>query len=185
MECWREVKGFEGLYFVSDYGRVRSQKKILSPKKEKNGYLRVTLYKTRKAKTVSVHRLVAEAFLGPCSGNMQINHKDGCKVNNHVSNLEYCTCSENIKHAYDAGLKERCREHGREMAMKNMGKLTAYRDRVKRPVISIDLRTNERIEHESVNMAARNTNTDPANVSRVLNGTYRQTRGYLFKYKED
>lgn len=188
-EVWRQIKGYEGAYEISSLGRVKSLKSdkplIMKPKVESNGYLRISLYNNKKGHSVSVHKLVAEAFLGRRPDGMQVNHIDGDKTNNKVDNLEYCTCSENIKHAYDAGLKEKCREHGSSMFKMNEGKLKAYRNRISKAVVSICEATGEEREHKSVNAAARETLSDIANVSRVLKGDYRQTNGYRFKYKEE
>lgn len=188
-EVWRQIKGCEGAYEISSFGRVKSLKSgkplIMKPKVESNGYLRISLYNNKKGRSVLVHKLVAEAFLGQRPDGMQVNHIDGDKTNNKVDNLEYCTCSENIKHAYNTGLKEKCREHGSSMFRMNEGKLKAYRNRISRAVVSICEATGEEREHESVNAAARETLSDVANVSRVLKGDYRQTNGYRFKYKEE
>ena len=98
------------MYQVSSIGRVRNKKTrlIRTPTKGENpGYYQVDLYKSdgkRHGYTKSIHRLVAEAFLGKRE-NMQVNHIDGNKLNNKIDNLEWVTCSENIQHAYDTGLK--------------------------------------------------------------------------------
>ena len=108
---WRSVKGYEGLYEASTDGEVRSiarrttkggiLKLYVSPH---NGYAYVTLSKNNKRKTKRVHRLIATAFWGD-RPEKQINHKNGDKTDNRLSNLEYCTQSENMKHAYDTGLE--------------------------------------------------------------------------------
>jgi hypothetical protein len=105
-EVWRPVKGFEGLYEVSDYGNVRSVlrgnklKSISIHPKTGYGMLILTAGINRYS-----HRLVAESFLPkPNFLNAQVNHKDGNKINNHVSNLEWVTASENIKHGFKTGL---------------------------------------------------------------------------------
>ena len=108
-EEWKPIDGFEGLYEISSYGRVKSFKvyqsgKILKPSPDLNGYLRLSLAKEGKNKYVNVHRLVAEAFLPRISGKTCVNHIDGNKANNRLDNLEWCTYSENIKHAIRTGL---------------------------------------------------------------------------------
>lgn len=108
-EEWRAVIGHEGLYEVSDRGRVRSliSFRIMALKTNKSsGYLDVGLHKDKKRKTRRVHQLVAAAFLGPRPDGLVINHKDGSKKNNHVCNLEYCTYSHNAKHAFATGLSK-------------------------------------------------------------------------------
>jgi hypothetical protein len=98
----RPIPGHEN-YLVSDTGRVFKWPKEINPKKDKDGYLQLALWNRGKPTHFKVHRLVALAFLGP--NTLQVNHKDGDKTNNHVFNLEYVTVSENISHAYRTGLK--------------------------------------------------------------------------------
>ena len=93
-EIWCPIKGYEGLYEVSDYGRVKSLKfgkeRILKPRRDKDGYLFVTLYKNGDHKTCKVHRLVAQTFIPNPDNLPQVNHKDEDKENNSVQNLEWC-----------------------------------------------------------------------------------------------
>lgn len=104
-EIWLPIAGYTGLYEVSSLGRVRSldyrhdgRVQVLKPITHANGYLQVTLYKDGKCKKCTVHRLVAEAFLPNVEGLSQVNHKDECKTNNAVSNLEWCTASYNLQY---------------------------------------------------------------------------------------
>lgn len=109
-ENWLPVKGFPH-YKVSDKGNVKSffrnkiTGRVLSPKKSRCGYLLVGLYSKKRRQTVPIHRLVASAFLTPDPGKNQVNHIDGNKENNELSNLEWCTPGENQRHAFDNGLK--------------------------------------------------------------------------------
>lgn len=125
MEEWRDVEGFNGLYQVSNYGRVRSldrvvkrkgyvlQKgKVLSPAKSSTGYMVVQLTGiNHKRVNVSVHRLVAKAFCKQEDGANEVNHKNGKKDDNRAENLEWCTHRQNVKHRYDVlGQKADCRK---------------------------------------------------------------------------
>lgn len=120
-EEWRPVKGYEGLYDVSTIGRVkrlariaprettgdmRVSEKMLALPKTPKGYLRVSLMNGGVAKNHLVHRLVALSFLDNVDDKPEVNHIDGCKFNNVVTNLEWATAAENQQHAYDTGLKE-------------------------------------------------------------------------------
>ena len=94
-EQWRDIDGYDGMYQVSDLGRVRSKYsgewKVLYGSKDSSGYLQVGLYKGKKAKLFSVHRLVAQAFIpNDDDSKTVINHKNEIKTDNRVSNLEWC-----------------------------------------------------------------------------------------------
>ena len=94
----KDIKGFEGLYQITDEGQVYSlySKKYLKPRKDKDGYLQVNLYKDKKQYTKKIHRLVAEAFLDNSDNKKEVNHIDCQRDNNCVSNLEWVTRRENI-----------------------------------------------------------------------------------------
>lgn len=90
METWKDVPDYEGIYQVSNLGNVRSRNKTLTPGIATNGYPLVTLSKNGKTKSFTVHKLVALAFI-PNPNNLKcINHKDECRTNNRVDNLEWC-----------------------------------------------------------------------------------------------
>jgi len=109
-EQWEDIPNYEGFYQVSDHGRVVRIKpatgtkpgKILRLQTERDGYERIFLYhgSAKSRKRFFVHRLVLLAFVGPLPPNCDVNHIDGNKINNHLSNLEYVTRSKNILHAY-------------------------------------------------------------------------------------
>jgi len=103
---WKPVKGFEADYAVHFRGVIKNivTGVFLKPGRAKAGYLTVSLYKDKKGNTKTLHRLVAEAFVsgtGEC-----VNHIDGNKQNNHFSNLEFVSFSENNSHAIRTGLKK-------------------------------------------------------------------------------
>lgn len=95
-------------YSVDEYGNVFSHKrnKWLDGNINHDGYRRYNLHVDNLSKKVFAHVLVAEAFIGPKPNRCEVNHKDGNKLNNHCSNLEYVTGKENVKHAYANGLRE-------------------------------------------------------------------------------
>ena len=111
-EIWKDIENYNGLYQVSNHGRVKSlerkvpnqnriySERILKPEKPKCGYLYCALCKDGFARHIRVHRLVAFAFIPNPYNKPQVNHKDGNKQNNSADNLEWCTNSENVSHSY-------------------------------------------------------------------------------------
>lgn len=98
-ERWTVIDGYEK-YEVSNFGRVRNEKKAILKPVKSNGYLAVNLYNDLGIRQVKVHRLVGMAYLPRNQSQTQINHIDGNKHNNKLSNLEWCTASENSMHAH-------------------------------------------------------------------------------------
>jgi hypothetical protein len=125
---WKDIKGYEGAYQISDTGEVKSlpkswrtcenlvairKEKLLSKqltRKDDKGYYTVRLYKGNTWKTHKIHRLVAEAFISNPDSKPCVNHKDGNKLNNYCTNLEWTTIKENVNHAWDTGL---CKVHSK------------------------------------------------------------------------
>lgn len=117
-ELWKDVKGYEGLYQISDLGRVKAlakrrnsgsgfyiqKERIMAQQLKDKRYYGICLLKDGKYKNFLVHRLVAEAFLDNPNGYDQVNHKDCNKLNNEVRNLEWCNQEMNLQHALEHGL---------------------------------------------------------------------------------
>ena len=149
MEVWKDIKGYEGLYQVSNLGRVRSLPRIIETessnqyktfhnvqekkgkilKQKESDYKSVALYKDKKSKYYMVHRLVAQAFISNPNGYLYVNHKDEDKYNNCVENLEWCTQSYNINYG-DRNKKvsialsgrEKTKEHCLNISLSKTGK---------------------------------------------------------------
>ena len=116
-EIWKDIEGYEGLYQVSNLGKIKSiqylnrvnnksypRNKILKIIINEKGYLKVDLYKLKKKKRFRIHRLVAQAFIPNPNNFPEINHINGNKQDNSINNLEWCTHSYNMKEAYKLGL---------------------------------------------------------------------------------
>lgn len=114
MEVWKDIEGFEGIYQISNLGRVKvldrevphwrggvsiRKSRIINPYKTNAGYMIVSLTKECKESRFLVHRLVAKSFLSNRNKKAQVNHINGIKTDNSVGNLEWCSRSENIRHA--------------------------------------------------------------------------------------
>ena len=170
MEIWKDVKGYEGLYQVSNKGNVKALARIVKsrwgtdkPLKEKPvceivdslGYSRLSLSKDGKVKTHKIHRLVAEAFL---IGSGHINHKDGNKQNNCVENLEFCTIKQNNNHAFENGLRP-----------------TQY----KRTIVCNE--TGESFRGQAA--LARSLGISPVMVSSYMKGNFKKLKDKTFKYE--
>ena len=119
-EVWKYIDGYEGYYQVSNLGNIKSVDRVIKYKSDgqrlykginfkqeitKDGYRRVVLMKEGVKQRYMIHRLVAQAFIENIENKPYINHIDGDKGNNVVSNLEWCTNSENVLHADSIGLR--------------------------------------------------------------------------------
>ena len=163
-EIWKDVKGYEGVYQVSNFGRVKrvTTGRILKGWKNTKGYLLVTLSKNYIKYNKKIHRLVAEAFIPNPENKPQVNHVDEDKTNNTVSNLEWMTRTENINH----GTRN-------ERVSKTMSI----------PIIATNLTTGEYQEFYGTKECARQLGLNQSSITSVLKGRYRHTGGYTFKYK--
>ena len=115
IEVWKKVKGYEGIYEVSNYGNVKRVSGItgvntkylngyyLKPLDNGKGYLRVKLTTNNKSKRIMLHRIIAEAFIPNPDNKPVVNHINHNIVDNRINNLEWCTQSENVLHAVKHG----------------------------------------------------------------------------------
>ena len=178
MEDWKEIAGYEGLYAVSSFGRVRSLTKglILKPVETKaKEYYQVSLYKNKEQKTHNIHRLVANAFIENPSNKKEVNHKDGDKLNNNASNLEWSTRSENVLHSYRLGLQTPKYKAALEMAVEAR----------KRKINQYTLDGSFVKTFESITAASKATGVTRQNISKVLCGERRNAGGFKWDYKEE
>lgn len=175
-EEWRPVPGYEGLYEVSNTGRVRSLDReeyfngTSRPRKgrelshiPKRGYSLVKLCKDGTVRAVGIHRIVAAAFIPNPLGLPEVNHKDECKTNNHASNLEWCSRAYNAK-------------YGTAPAR--------IADKLRKPVISIDSNGVETV-YESVKLAAQSFGGTSGNICNAISGYSKTAWGLKWRYADD
>lgn len=155
------IKNFENLYAITKSGNVYSyiNKIFLKPGINNDGYATVNLYKDKTSNSMKIHRLVAEHYLLNDNCELEINHKDGNKLNNNVDNLEWCTRSQNVKHAYDNNLA----------IPRNQQKVAVYKDST-----FIE-------EFISMKECARKLAIPFNSVRMVVIGKYKQTHGFIIK----
>lgn len=171
-EIWKDIPEYEGLYQVSNLGRIKSlerfiykghhnTEKILKQTKCKNGYYYVSLCKDKKVKIIQVHRLVAITFLNNPDNLQIINHIDGNKENNNINNLEWCSYSHNEKEAYKIGLKKTIRTN------------------------QYDLNNNYIKTFSSRAEASKKTGVAESDIWRVCKGIRKQAGGYIWRYVDE
>lgn len=186
LEVWKDIKGFDGIYQVSNLGRVRSVARtiiyangsehytkgyILKPRISNCGYCRVKLSKGQNGFYKSVHRLVAEAFIPNSENKQQVNHKNGVKTDNRVENLEFCTCSENNLHKFRV-LKRQ------NPLLNRKGKLY--------PNIRIIMQIKDDkiiAEYYGAAEASRETGICASGISSACNKKIKHSGGYKWEYK--
>lgn len=173
-EVWKPVIGYEGLYEVSNMGRIKSLYKVrvggvwyseslIKPKNNIDIYHRVELSKNGKRRIIGVHQLVGQAFIKNPENKPNINHINGKRDDNRVENLEWCTQKENIQHAWKTGL---CKPHN-----------GYYR----KPLMVIDTRKNSTISFPTVKAAREYLGISKSSMCQQLAGEVKKMK-YQFQY---
>lgn len=187
-EVWKDIKGYEGLYQVSNLGRIKSlprkrtikTERILSPKFNKGGYLEVALCKNSKYKMCRVHRLVASAFIQNPENKREVNHIDGNKLNNKADNLEWVTPSENIRHAFKTGLIQLSELQKNRLGDLNRGNPSKNRKKV----FQYDLHGNLIKEWYCISDVEKTLKIRTQNICACLKNKQKQAGGYIWKYAD-
>ena len=165
-EVWKDIVGYEGLYQVSDKGRVRSLKfgkeRILRSRRDGCGYLQVILCKNGEMKTFRIHRIVAQAFILNPNNLPEVNHKDENKINNSVENLEWCDRKYN----------------------NNFGTINQRRaEKRSKPVLQYTKTGKFVKEWKSLMDVQRNLGCSNAHISDCCNGKRKSTYDFVWRYK--
>lgn len=132
-ELWKDIKGYEGLYKISNTGKVKSlyKNRILKPRIKENDYLIVSLYKNKQDKKFYIHRLVAEAFIENKDKKQFVNHKDFNKSNNCVQNLEWVTRIENFRHyQYSKKWNDTFKNRDKKLASKTLQRVKENKGKI-------------------------------------------------------
>lgn len=168
MEIWRDVVGYKDIYQVSSKGRVKclNYRKqncscIMKQGIDAHGYPKIRLSQNGKRIEYKVHRLVAIAFLDNKNSLPEVNHKDGVKENNDVSNLEWVSKIDNVKHQHDNGLVS----------------IIAR----KKQIVAINTITDNLIKFNSIAEAGRILGIHRTHITHCLSGKYKTSKGYRFK----
>ena len=164
-EIWKDIPGYEGLYQVSNLGRIKSfriwtgtmyvnKEHILIPQLGKRGYYCIGLSKNGKSKTTAIHRVVAKAFIPNAKNYKFVNHKDENKLNNNANNLEWCTKQYNTEYS---------------LAI---------------PITQYDINGNYIAKYKSSKEAYRILNINYSHINECCNGKRKSAGGFIWKFKE-
>lgn len=182
-EIWREIEGFEGLYMVSNLGRVKSlprkttKGKIIKPSDLRH-YESLSLSKDGKLRKFLTHRLVAKAFPEICGewfDGCEVHHKDGNTFNNVATNLQTCTPKENMN---DSLTKYRISEAKKGKPSWNKGKPNTWSSKEVKQILNGVIVA----VYPSTVAAAKAVNGDPSAISAVCKGKHKTSKGFQWKY---
>ena len=191
-EIWKPIKDYEGLYEISNLGRVKSlnysrtgKEQILKPQKRKNGYLGVILCYKNTQKQVNIHRLVAEAFIPNPENKPYVDHINTDKLDNRACNLRWVTQKENLNNLLTKD-KMNSRKQSEETKKKLSESHKNSDKTIRIKVVQLNKDTNELIKiWNSATEAEREGGFANNNINRCCRGKYKTHKGYKWMYYED
>lgn len=162
---WKSIKGYEGLYEAHSDGTIRRVNRSVIKPTKRGEYLKVSLYKNGEPKQISVHRIIAETFIPNPNMLPQVNRKDENKLNNRVSNLEWCDRKYNAN--YGTAIERSAANHGRA-------------------IIGTNVKTGERVRFSTIAEAERKGIASHSHIINCIKGKERRksTGGYTWEYAE-
>lgn len=174
-EEWKDIKGYEGIYQISNTGKIKSLnyrgngiERMLQPTKNKDGYLQIKLYKNKKYILKTIHKLVAENFID--IPKLEVNHLNGIRDDNNVNNLEWCTHAENERYSWKTLGKKRESKH---------------KNKIKRnlkPIIQYDEKHNYIKMWESASQAGKELKIRQNKISECCTGKRNTAGGFIWRF---
>lgn len=161
-EIWKDIKGFNGKYQVSNTGKVRQGNKLLNQYDNGKGYLNVSLYFNKKNITGRVNRLVAQEFVDNPNEYKFVNHKDENKKNNNANNLEWCTLKYNNNYG---------------------NRINKFKQKIYKKILQYDLNNCLIREWDSISESAEKLKISISGIVACAKGKYKQFKGFIWRYK--
>lgn len=169
-EIWKDIKDYEGIYQISNFGRIKSlhnkfgvKQLIMKPHKKRNGYYQIRLKNKGTQKDFCIHRLVAQAFIPNPENKSQVNHINENKTDNRVENLEWCTQAYNNTYGT---------------------RIQRVKEKMSKPVYQYSLDGKFIKKYNSLQEASKINKCSMGNISQCCLGNYKQSHGFIWKYSE-
>lgn len=205
-EIWKEIKGYEGLYMVSNLGKITNVKtgKLKSVHLDKHtGYYKVHLCRNGKSKNCFLHRIIAENFIPNAFNKTEVDHINTIRTDNRISNLRWCTRKENrnnplsLQHLQIAFTGKNSPHYGRKRSLETRQKISnslrlsqkvrgrkGALSKLSRPVSQFSLSGDFIARYDGQADACRKTGIPQSSISCVINGKMKSAHGFLWKFSD-